>query len=297
VVIRHQLSAAPPAGVTITFPLGPIAATGAGATAVFTRCDNTGAVAVAALTINSASTDLNVYYRLTTDSTPIAQETLTVVPAIAFVGVAGNLPLPAVTISYQSTMALGGTAFTAGGAVIATPVPRYCVAWLAGGTILTINPSRTILIVPFATTVSAAGYDTGISISNTTKDPGAGPLALAAAVPQLGGATFYLYPQLAVGGAAVPAPIVYPTAAGSPGVGLDANGLIPAGSTYSVLLSNILADAGAPADFTGYAIIITGFTNAHGQYVISDFAGFSQGAQALVVAAGRAGAVPEALGN
>jgi hypothetical protein len=132
--------------------------------------------------------------------------------------------------------------------------------------------------MPYA--VDQVGYDTGIAISNTTKDPGAQAMGITETiVAQSGNITFYFYQD----GDPVS---VYTTQAGSPGAGLDATGNLVAGATYSVLLSEIAALAQPPIpaeDFQGYVFIICNFTNAHGQYFISDFEFFTNGALMLVI--------------
>jgi hypothetical protein len=291
--VRFQLMAAPPPGVTITFPGGPIFATGTGATAAFGLVDSTGAP-LASQAITSASTSLDVFYMLVADSSPTAIETLTVNPTIAFTGTASQLPVPAGTIAYQSTLALNGTAFCSNAVCTAMPagaIPRYAVSWIAGGTILTVNQSNTVLLVPFA--VAMGNYDTGFAIANSTMDPGTTAMGVTTAVPQSGTVTFYLYGQVPVGGSTVPAVIMKTTAAGAPGTGIDAAGKVPAGSTYTVLLSEILSWAGAPAEFQGYVFIIAGFTNGHAQYTISDFSDYTSASQALIIAGAR-NATPEA---
>jgi hypothetical protein len=103
--------------------------------------------------------------------------------------------------------------------------------------------------------------------------------------------TFYFYPQQG-------SPFDYTTADDSPGAGLDAGGKLAAGGTYTVLLSELIAAAGSRDFFTGYIIVITNFTNAHGQYFVSDFQFFTNGALMLVLdnpEMGRAG--PETLEN
>jgi hypothetical protein len=291
--VRFQLMAAPPPGVSVVFPGGPIATTGTGATGAFSLVDSSGAP-LASQTITSASTSLDVYYMLTTDSSPTAIETLTVNPAISFTGTSSQLPVPAGMLSYQSTLALNGTAFCSGAVCTAMPagaIPRYAVSWIPGGTILTVQASKTVMLVPFA--VAMGNYDTGFAIANTSVDPGTSNMGVTTAVPQSGSVTFYLYGQVPAGGTTTPAVITKATGAGAPGTGLDANGLIPAGSTYTVLLSEILAWAGAPAEFQGYVFIVTGFTNGHAQYTISDFSDYTSASQAMIIVGAR-NATPEA---
>ena len=100
------------------------------------------------------------------------------------------------------------------------------------------------------------GFDTGIAISNmNTGDD------------QEGSITFMLYQN-------GDEPIEYTTNADSPGRGLT-SGVLEAGTTYAVLLTEILAAAGVEGGFSGYAMIITDFTGADGIAYISDWAAFS----------------------
>ena len=154
--------------------------------------------------------------------------------------------------------------------------------------LLTLRPMRvwvfSILAAAVSCTQATGGYDTGIAIANTTWDPGTTAMGVTGAVKQSGSITFYFYPQ-----APGTTPVTYTTHAGSPGAGLDASGNLPSGSTYVALLSKILADAGVTADFGGYIVVITNFTNAHCLFVLSNFTTFSQGALGLVIYEPRAG--------
>ena len=69
-------------------------------------------------------------------------------------------------------------------------------------------------------------------------------------------------------------PIEYTTLAGSPGVGLT-SGELEAGTTYRVLLTEILDAAEVEGGFSGYVEITTDFTGADGIAYISDWAAFS----------------------
>ena len=63
----------------------------------------------------------------------------------------------------------------------------------------------------------------------------------------------------------------YTTSASSPGVGLNAAGMLEPGNTWSVLLSQVFP--GNPGN--GYLIITTDFTSGDANVFISDFATFS----------------------
>lgn len=109
-------------------------------------------------------------------------------------------------------------------------------------------------------------FDTGFAVNNTSGSgffwgewfPGAQPGAI----------TVCLYPQ--AGGAS--SPKCFKTdATNKPGVGLDANGMLPAKATWTVLLSDILK---VPAinltEFTGYVSFLCDFRGAQGVNFIAD---------------------------
>ena len=58
--------------------------------------------------------------------------------------------------------------------------------------------------------------------------------------------------------------IVHSTDGMSSGVGLAADGSLPAGNTHTVLLSEVLSDAGMPGDFIGHLYVRTNFTGCRG---------------------------------
>lgn len=74
---------------------------------------------------------------------------------------------------------------------------------------------------------------------------------------------------------------------------LTAAGALESGKSYAVVLSQLLTAAGANPDFHGYIIIVTDFTNAHGQYFLTNWNFFSNGAQMLVLAGTRSTDLPE----
>jgi hypothetical protein len=277
--IRITLSAAPPSGVTITFPA--TATTNGAGTPVFTTIKSDGTALGTTVEFTSTSTTLVVYYRATSTTDATKQETLSIPVAIDTAD--ADLPIPATTITYVVSLAPIGTAFDDGDVITdANLIPRYAALDVGPATLLSTTASVTSLLVPFAQTATAAGYNTGFAIANTTADPGEAA-GITSPVTQSGTITFYFFPQLPSPTGTQPAMFSYTTGASSPGTGLNASGKLPAGSTYTVLLSQILADAGAPADFAGYVFIVTNFTNAHCLYVVSNFTTFSQGSLALVV--------------
>ena len=292
--VRFTLSAAPAAGVSLSFPM--TANTDATVPGVFQLVSSAGAVSAAAQTISSTSTSLVVYYQLATNSDPAKLETLSVPVTITVSGTA-TLPLTQSSLTFTATLAPIGIAFDADGLVIAPAAgkaPRFAALEVGPANLYTISGSATSLLIPYASTVSSSGYNTGIAIANTTTDPGTTVMGFTTAVKQGGKITFYFYPAYVSGVAGTP--FTYTTAAGSPGTGLDASGNVASGSTYSVLLSELLNAASAPADFSGYIFVATAFTNAHCQYIITDFKSFANGALALIIKASRTD-TPESLGQ
>ena len=106
-------------------------------------------------------------------------------------------------------------------------------------------------------------WNTGIAITN--------PSAFTD-TPLSGTVTFTLFPN-------DEEKIVYSTDGSSSGTGLDVDGSIPAGNTYTVLLSEVLSDAGMPGDFTGHVYVETDFTGCRGMGYVTDF---NSGAQAYL---------------
>jgi hypothetical protein len=148
--------------------------------------------------------------------------------------------------------------------------------------------------MPIAQNMPSIGYDTGIAVSNTTLDPGAEALGIKGAIPQAGKILFVLYAQQ--NGSTAVKQYTYLTDGASPGTGLDPDGKLQPGSTYTVLVSQILQAAGVTDEFQGYGFIVTNFTNAHGICVASNFTNFSQGTSLYVVRTDRQD-VPESLGQ
>jgi len=145
-------------------------------------------------------------------------------------------------------------------------------------TVVSIVAANTTLLVPFA--VRDGAYDTGIALANTTADPFG---ADGGATPQSGPVRMFFYPRSATGGAGT-AFTFTTSATARPGLGLDASGNLPAGSTWTVLLSELLAAAGqGTTAFTGYIFIQTDFLGAHGAPFISDFRNFTSFSPMLVL--------------
>jgi hypothetical protein len=149
---------------------------------------------------------------------------------------ATNTPLPGsstVTLSYAPTA-------TSGAASSSLPIPRFSIGNFTGP-FLTINVCRTVLLYPYIT--NQAGFDTGLTVANTSTDPfGTGA--------QAGACTFNYY------GGTTAAPTTPP---GPTSTGVIASGTVFA-NTLGVLAPN----------FQGYMFAICNFQFAHGFAFISD---------------------------
>jgi hypothetical protein len=153
---------------------------------------------------------------------------------------ATNTPLPGsstVTLSYAPASA-PTTASAAASASL--PIPRFSVGTFSGP-FLTINVCRTVLLYPYVT--NQGGFDTGLTVANTTADPfGTGAQAGACSFNYYGGTT------------AAPTTPPAPTS----------TGVIASGTVYAQTLSTL-----APT-FQGYVFAICNFQYAHGFAFISD---------------------------
>jgi hypothetical protein len=175
-------------------------------------------------------------------------------------------------------------------------VPRYKYVPVGTVPLITFFSPTTTLLIPFVQNDDPAlvaaedpVFGTGFAIANTTKDPGTG-MGFAGAVQQAGRFTFYLYSDAGV--------VTTVSSTALPAKGILSGGSLAAGKTYTVLLSEVLAAATPAAieQFKGYVFIVCQFTNAHGEYFISDWETFTHGALMLVVQGSRAGA-SEGLNN
>jgi len=159
--------------------------------------------------------------------------------------------------------------------------PQFAEADLGPVTIGTIAAASTSLLIPYAVTTGA--YDTGIAIANTTADPFGGS-ANGGATPSNGTLSFTLFPRAASGAGT---PITVTTSSTKIfGAGLDANGNVVAGGTFTGLLGgDILPAAGqsAASGFFGYIFIQANFIDAHGAAYIFNGAGFTSSTPVLIV--------------
>lgn len=265
-MIRLNVSAVP-AGVSLVFPMESSAsATNTLVPAgLFHLADSAGNALGADQSVGGGSG--TVYYRLTTDlDTADTNLQALLVDVEVLVSPSASFPLAKTPITISAQPApIGGSS-----------IPRFvneakCVT--ENETVVTFFGATTTLIIPFAT---QDGYDTGLSVSNTTDDPGTDVMGFTEAVRQAGTITFYFYQQDGEF-------FTYEVTQSSPGGGvLNSEDELEPGKSYIVLLSQILDDAGESFN-SGYVFVVTNFTNAHGQYFVSDFETFSNGALMLVV--------------
>jgi hypothetical protein len=154
--------------------------------------------------------------------------------------VAQNTPLPGVStvnLSYAPTA-------TSGVASATLPVPRFAGDSLAARNIFTVAICRTILLYPYIT--NQGGFDTGLTVANTSQDPYAG----SATGAQSGNCHFTLY------GGTTAAPTTPP--------GPFDTGSVAAGTVWTGLTSTLVPN------FQGYAFAVCNFQFAHGFAFISD---------------------------
>jgi hypothetical protein len=166
------------------------------------------------------------------------------------------------SLSYAPTPASGAFSATAAGlASNSLTIPRFAVSAAAAGTnFLNINLCNTALLFPYVTTAflvpGQSGFDTGISIANTTSDP-------FGTATQAGTCTLNWYggPPGATTAATNPTP----STLGANGVCTTSCVPIMTGTTALTLASQ-----NVPANWSGYMIALCNFQFAHGYAAVSD---------------------------
>jgi len=189
-------------------------------------------------------------------------------------------PLAIGTITASISLAPNGSALSSGvqQAIVAGNFPRYQLSAVSA-TVINIVQAETDMLISYAVK-NSSGFDTGISLSNTSTDPFG---AINGATPNDGTCTLNFYPQ------GSGSSFSYTTAAGAPGSGLASGGVLAAGKTWTVGLGELLgAISGAPTTFSGYIFVRCSFTNAHGSAYITDYKGFTSATPFLIVPLGRA---------
>ena len=128
----------------------------------------------------------------------------------------------------------------------------------------TFAPASCTLLYPYVVSLPEMGWNTGIAITNPTAGAGTA----------LGGAvTFSLFAN----GGDPEMPMTYTTGAGTPGPNaLDDEGMLAAGNTYTLLLTELLAWVGHEGDLTGHLYVKTDFTGCRGVGWVTDFGTVNQ---------------------
>lgn len=164
------------------------------------------------------------------------------------------------TLSYAPTPTAAFPATAAGQPSSTLTIPRFAIAAAASGTsFLNISLCNTALLFPYVTTAffvsGQSGFDTGISIANTTTDP-------FNTTPQAGTCSLYWYGGLpGVTGQAATNP--QQTILGAAGVGSSVP--IISGTTALTLASQSVG-----SNWSGYMIALCNFQYAHGYASVTD---------------------------
>ena len=131
-------------------------------------------------------------------------------------------------------------------------------------TVFNIRPAQCQLLFPVVTVLDA--WDTAISVTN----PAYGEEMA------YGGLTFTFYPMGAE-------PVMYETAPGSPGSGLEDDGTLAPGGTYQVLISQIISSTDWGDSFQGHVYLLADYTDCAGLGWVTDWMGVNQAYSAVVV--------------
>jgi hypothetical protein len=216
--IHIVVGALPTAGVTLTWPDTVTATSGVGTLVL----------------LSSTNTDA-VYQFTTTDqgASDAGFEIFNVSP----------------TVELEATAEFGQSTIQAQLYPAQTPstgVPRYNdpLQPATGGNFLNVSKCVTNILFPWV--ANTVGYDTGVAIANTSKDPFISPATLA----QSGTITFYGYAQ----GHSADPPITFTTP------------VVAAGDTFAATASGSLTGF---AGFQGYVIAVCQFQFAHGYVFIT----------------------------
>jgi hypothetical protein len=216
----HLVLTGLPAGVTLTWPTATTDIDGGGAGTdtssleLISQSTSGDDALYEFVTANQGSSDANV-------------ETFSIVPVVA---VDQDTAVPGV-VTVKARLEPQDTSTAT---VTSTDIPRFNHPYINDpeDVLLTESKCTTNLLFPFLTNAANSGFDSGIAVSNTSKDP-------FETVEQTGTVTVYFY-----GTAAPASPLTTPSVA--------------AGETWAASLSTI-----APG-FQGYAIAICQFQYGHG---------------------------------
>jgi hypothetical protein len=198
-------------------------------------------------------------------SDPFAADSVYFALDITFTAGSGSGAPALGTGSFNGSFAPISTVVTASSTA---PVPRFFDDSASGsGDIFSINPCSTTLLYPFVTNL--AGFDTGLVISNTSRDP--------FGTPTQEGTCSVNYYGFTTGGGAAPAAVTTPRVA----AGSHAVWTLSSGGTVQTGGGTVPAAPG----FQGYIIAVCNFQFAHGYAFISDIGSgrLAQGYLALVM--------------
>jgi len=221
----------------------------------------------------SGNTNVNVSQLTVTNGTATATWEVTAESALAiedlFFGVTASYAAapqsnsPAINIQSTVNGRFAPVSTVTVASLAGVPIPRFVDTSSAINTFV-VRRCQTNLLFPFVS--AAPGFDSGIEISNTSKDP-------FGTNPQTGACLLNFY------GDNAPAAPVSINGTSSAGVATP----IAAGSYAAVTLST------AAPNFTGYIIAVCDFQYAHGFAFISDIGvrNFAEGYVALVIGDGR----------
>ncbi len=184
----------------------------------------------------------------------------------------GAATTPTVAQSYSPvpSSATGGTTFPASGLFLPTsgPIPRFAdTSSSHTSTILSIGLCQTVLLFPFVT--NTAGFETGISIANTSADT-------LGTANQAGTCTFTFFGTGNIIGGVTTNFTQAPVTTAS----------VPAGAIWADTLSHMTGQSGSGAGtFEGYTFATCNFQFAHGFAFITDAkaTNLAEGYLALVI--------------
>jgi len=189
-------------------------------------------------------------------------------------GIPAGASVPNVSLSMAPEPGQGAFSATAANLPGTLPIPRFTILNQFNGPWVSIVLCRTTLLFPFVTanpigsTVSTIGFDTGIAIANTTKDPFVS-LAIPSAptMAQAGSCTLYPYGNTisatgVLGAQPNPLPGCDPITGGTPGVTCFPR--VDAGTVATVQATSIFPT------FQGYVIAVCNFQYAHGYAAVTD---------------------------
>jgi len=237
-VVFSTAAGAPGTGSSLTLQLNPLAASGpANATTIATSPSSVNGLGLVQIPVSG--TTATATYEVTADN-PTAIDSFAVP---VYLQAATN------TLSAGSTLTVT-TGLAPQPATAASLVPSFSSTAPSIATFNTIpfGACSTNLLFPFVT--NANGFETGIAIANTSKDPFSTKI-------QSGICTLNFY-QSGVSGATNPAAVT------APNLSEGANQPYLAGEDYAFTLTQALAvNAANPATFQGYVIAQCAFSYAH----------------------------------